>query len=182
MKKQIVVFVSLLSAGALLSCQSGRGPEVEAKKSQVVEAYLEFGGPAQKWVGPGSWIVHVTAKQGPVEVNVAMESPLPAGYPATTARSIASSEPKDAKHETPAAPAAAEPAVLAKVLPFDDVRAQLSGLAVQMAEDEEEATACLNRVHVKLIREDGTTIEKEGCRNAKGWTGRVSALAAEWAR
>lgn len=112
-----------------------------------IEAYVEFPGPHERWVGPPGYVMNVNAKEA-TKPWVGVTSL--AAKPVLGDRRIASIPKGD--------PQAA--------------RAQIERLATALKEDDSspEFKGCLSPVRVRLVRGDGTMVEREGCRGYNAWT------------
>lgn len=58
-------------------------------------------------------------------------------------------------------------------------REKLQALAQSLATDTPDFSGCLYPVRVRLVREDGSILEKAGCRGQKGWPRLASQTLAE---
>ncbi|MCM2277468.1 MAG: hypothetical protein NDJ89_05280 [Oligoflexia bacterium] len=119
-----------------------------------VEAYIEYTGPADKWAGPATFLMHVVAKDsGPAVISI---------VPPLFGDAMLS--------ETTRAPASADP----KTSSGDAARERLTRLAGELQGDEPSFRGCLSPVRVRLLRSDGALLEKQGCRGTQGWPKAVS--------
>lgn len=121
----------------------------------ILEAYIEYSGPQARWAGPASFILHVDAKDGQypkIQVNPNLFLP-ETGDPEITGR-------------VPAA----------ERLTTEQARDRLNILAVLMQEQEQVFRGCLSPVRVRLIRQDGSIIERQGCRGQVGWSKEASEV------
>lgn len=118
----------------------------------VVEAYVEYAGPSEKWAGPGSMILHVVAKgemkDAEIRVTPKVES---------EGRKIASTQ-----------------AMTAEL-----ARHRLAELAEAAVNMDQKTEGCLSPVRIKFIRQDGAAFEKMGCRSQQGWPGVASQVTAD---
>lgn len=151
------------------------GTVLEPKQEQMkvypyVEAYIEYPGPREKWVGPSSFMVQVNAK-GTGNVEIATSPLLPigtiVGAKKHPGRVIAKKEKEKEK---------VEKANTVPVLLKDDARESLGKFAAVLGEETPRFKACLYPIRVRLIRADGAIIEKQGCRADKGWPRAASEL------
>jgi hypothetical protein len=170
--KQIILFIPcavlLASLGACTSLQNGSMDSIQdaakAATQPFVEGYLEYAGPQEKWAGPAAFIVHVVARDpGKAEVLV---SPGEMAKPGPVVHEVAGRAPASA-------PGLSKPG-----LSTEDAREQLSALGSALLKDDAGAGGCLYPVRVRLIRQDGSILEKQGCRSEKGWPGTVSKMAS----
>lgn len=112
-----------------------------------IEGYLEFGGPADKWVGPRPLMIHV------------LSEPITGAEIALNPQLIA----PDAES------AAGEHGELR--LSGEIARDQLRALGEAIAQETlPDLAGCLYPVRARLIRADGSFVEKQGCRSIHGWT------------
>ncbi len=129
--------------------------------SPIVEAYFEFGGPEARWAGPTSWSLRVEAREGEFAKVVSQPE----------VRGKVSGE----LHGTGRAPAEANG------IPLETAREALGDLATQIQTDAQTFAGCLSPVRARLIRQDGTVVEKYGCRSHTGWPQAVSKVMADFA-
>ncbi len=150
--------VAALSASGCLSMQSQTTIDGNETATNVpyVEAFVEYAGPQEKWAGPASFTLHVIAKDAggaTVTVQPALFTELP---PAGMA----------AQGRTPAS----------QGLPGELAREHLAHLATSLQGADQAFRGCLSPVRVRLIRADGSLLEKRGCRSQSGWN-RVASEA-----
>jgi hypothetical protein len=145
---------ALASAPGCLSMQS-QGPLDEIQgavknASPWVEGWIEYPGPKEKWAGPTTFVLHVRAKDA-AEAQISVSPALfrPSDDVTTSAR----------------APASAR-----KGLSGDAAREYLSHVAVALQGADAAFRGCLSPVRVRLLRADGTLLEKSGCRGQNGWS------------
>lgn len=119
--------------------------------SPFVEAFIEFAGPHERWMGPQPMVLNIVAAAGPNndQPEFAQVGVFPESGPENAAegRSIAST----------------------KGVPLKVAREVLDNLAKSMSEETAEFSGCLYPVRVRLVRADGSLLEKAGCRGQKGW-------------
>lgn len=175
--------------------------------SPIVEAFVQYSGPAEKWAGPSGFVFHVDAKDpGIAQVRFEPTQPdtlvgwNPAPTPGETApqlvmahvppsltglaREAASitqgaTTVEHADHSRDRAPAAVGELIR---VAGDVARDRLKQLAdiTQSREIASAVQGCLNPIHVRLIRADGTSVERAGCRSQQGWPGQTSRWLAQW--
>jgi hypothetical protein len=147
-----------LGALALPGCMSMQSPSVQdtIQKGQqpYVEAFIEYSGPQSKWAGSATWVLHVNARDAAnpqVSFTPRFVDEPQVGSP----RGLAS--------EKNASRAAAF------------LRTELAELAstVQNA-GEPIFRGCLYPVRIRMVREDGALLERQGCRSSSGWARNVS--------
>ncbi len=149
----VLLFLILLGMGSLFQgCFTPTSdiitpdhPTSEAS-SPLVEAYIEYPGPHEKWAGPFSFVIHVTIR-GPGKPQI-MISP-----------EILKPQATEKKTES----------VGSQGLSTEAVREELARLNAAMQEPERVFHGCLYPVRVSLIRADGVLIERQGCRGQLGW-------------
>ncbi|HUP55959.1 MAG TPA: hypothetical protein VM598_00800, partial [Bdellovibrionota bacterium] len=114
----------------------------------IVEAFFEYSGPQDRWAGPSSLVVHVTARDG-VDPTITL-SP---GVFQPEAGAVDFSSPMTAKRSG---------------LTTAIVRERLALVATAMNDKakEEAASGCLSPVRARMIRSDGSLLEKRGCRSS----------------
>ncbi len=169
------VLTSVLGLALVTACSSmnskdggaplGSAPGLGKAESPFVEAFLEYVGPPQKWAGPGSFVVHIVAKDNKAPKVVLYPALLPARpvyAPAVhPSRALAGTEGKSPQYTTEVA------------------REQLQELARLMAEGQ-NFSACLYPIRVRLIRGDGSVMDRYGCRSREGWPAMVSRMMSDW--
>ena len=116
-----------------------------------VEATIEFQGPKEKWAGPQDFAVRVTTLK-PGNAQITLTPPL-----------IPRSKHSD-DQDTDG-------------LTVDAARAEFSKLESAMQGQESSFNGCLLPIRVRLVRVDGTRIEKIGCRGQSGWPRIASEMA-----
>jgi hypothetical protein len=118
-----------------------------------VEAYIEYPGPKEKWAGPTTFTLNVVARDaGSARIAFA-----PALF----------------RPETEATTAGRAPAAQIG-LSSDVAREHLAKLATALQGSEGVFSGCLSPVRVRLIRADGSLLDKYGCRGQAGWAQAVS--------
>ena len=135
--------------GAVTGCMTGQDKSTldliaGSLQQPYVEAYIEYQGPQQRWAGPANWVMHVTAKDsGEPEIIL----------PDAWRQDATSLARKPASHGTTA----------------EESRAKIGALAASMEEDDAGFHGCLAPVHVRLVRQDGYVVDKQGCRDQSHW-------------
>jgi hypothetical protein len=133
---------------------SGAAPVSTAQApAPVVEAFLEFVGPPDRWAGPPTMMIHLTAKDpefAELAVTPAISGPGARMDLRRTQRASSSG-----------------PARIGATL----ARESLAELTMAVQAESELATfsGCLFPVRVKLVRADGSVTERSGCRTLTGW-------------
>ena len=163
-----VIFAVICSSSTLLNCMGVRNhPALEVIESKlgiqpVVEAYFDYTGPKEKWAGPASFLLHVNARNpGDAEIT-STPSLEPLHLSAITVRAPSSQSEPEGK------------------ITSESMRAQLAELASAVQNGSSEFTGCLYPIRVRLVRQDGSLIEKQGCRSQAGWPGPVSRAVASY--
>ncbi|HAR42223.1 MAG TPA: hypothetical protein DCS07_06280 [Bdellovibrionales bacterium] len=162
--REILLLICLLLQSSCMSARNhpalesaqnavnGRGePAMTGVRSSEIfaEAYIEYPGPHARWVGPASFVLHVSTK----DPHWALIHVAPAWFNTSDEEG----SPDFSK-------------VNKKGLSSDYARERIRYLAGAMQQNNEAAfKGCLYPVRVRLIRDDGTFIEKTGCRTEAGW-------------
>lgn len=169
-----------LFAGGLPGCMSAKNhPALESveeamKVQPYVEAYVEFLGPKDKWIGPASYLLHVSAKEGkyaqitmsPEWFNVPYNAVNQQKHLTTSGRAPASA----IGMLNEFGKAAAEQEYM-KAMSIEGARGRIQLLSeVMQRSGEQSYQGCMSPVRVRLIRADGGVFEKTGCRSDSGWT------------
>ena len=119
----------------------------KVKNSPVVEAYIEYPGPDQRWVGPRDFMIHVDAlheskKHGNSEIVITKGDHIVRTGPA-----------------------------------IDKTREMLKDLEGTIESSATLAPiGCLSPVRIRLVRGDGTVTQKQSCRGQPGWPFLVSQM------
>lgn len=143
--------------------------------SPFVEAYIQDLGADPRWAGPVLWTVHVSAREGGAplfEVSPALPQLKESGAPELSSRVPASALGLTQGRSVP--PAAS------RLLSAEQVRDRLGHLATAMASGGADSAACVHAIRVRLTREDGSVVEKQGCRGSAAWTQAAGELSAEF--
>ncbi len=156
------LILSTLIAGCLSTLNSGSdvgifdGEEQDLQTQKYVEAYLEFSGPADKWAASSSFLMHIQARdKGAAIIQV---------VPALFKQRLETQEPARRLASTKS-----------PELKGEEARIRLNDLALALDSPEQPFEGCLSPVRVRLVRVDGSLIEKLGCRSDQGWPAAVSA-------
>lgn len=136
--------------------------------SPIVEAYVEYAGPADRWAGPVSFLLHVSARDGEkVKLEVS-----PVSFFEKQPDAI------EVIHRVPSSAGAQSATGSSKTAKVPQATAQLrermAALAEAIESSRENFQACLYPVRVRMIRQDGGIKEWEGCRASRGWPKAVS--------
>jgi hypothetical protein len=138
--------VSAILVTACVGARQGTLDEISAAvggKQVFNEAFLDYPGPSEQWAGPARFILHVTAKDKDADVQIPAQ-----WHPVTTVT-----------HRT-----------LASTMTGDQARAKLTELAAAMTEDNSVYAGCSYPIRVRLVRPDGSVLDKEGCREQSKWS------------
>jgi hypothetical protein len=171
-------------AAALGSCVGMHGQStldaiqgsIEEKKP-FVEAWIEYSGPQERWAGPSSLIVHVTAKDG--------GAPMVALVPDRFTPEAGVADFSSQAASLPAGPGRAPGSESQAILSTTAIRDRLAVLGTALSQPtsagaaDEGASGCLSPIHARLVRSDGSIVEKRGCRSGAGWAFQASAAAAD---
>lgn len=163
--KKLAVVSGLLVLSACLGQHSRTAlDEIEAEVSDipVVEAFVEYGGPQEKWAGPAPFILHIDAREGaPAQVamtpNVFQEvdfAPVIRGggrMPASTAD-----------------------------LTAERVRERLGAFRDELANEATPFSGCMSPLRIRLVAGNGALVERQGCRDTHGWAKSASQLVADF--
>ena len=165
--------VTLISSMALTlgsGCSQLKGPQKPDPKTAitdpaginsqaVVEAYLEYIGPPERWAGPKPFVIHVDATHVSgiqVKITSAFEDSEMRGWAAKSGGSL-------------------------RIPTTAEARNQLTELAVVSSSQVVPAfQACVNPIRVRLIRADQSVVEKLGCRGQGEWAAKVSNLTSHF--
>jgi hypothetical protein len=146
-----------------------------------VEAFVEYAAPAEKWHGPEPLMAQFSARD-PEKSFSLVSTPewRSEGAPAPTAvhgegRAPAQHSPSDI-----AAAALEGEGSVRKIWKSDELRTRLAAFAEAISDPNAPlASGCLYPVRVRLLKADGSVLEKAGCRTSKGWPKLASALVAD---
>jgi hypothetical protein len=150
----ILLVFSIVFSG----CMSGQNHPVleealnQATKGQapLVEAFIEYGGPDEKWIGPTPFLLRVEAKgvaEAKIEVtNKAFKVPIPL-----------------------------KPVRLSTELTRDELLEFSLAL-----ENQVHVEGCLYPIRIRLVRASGVVVEKQGCRGQKEFSKHVSKRVNDW--
>ncbi len=203
LKRPLLLLVAPLALSAASGCMSMQNQQVQdaiqTGTKPYVEAYIEYIGPGSRWMGPATWVLHVNTRElGNPEISVTPEfgdapaaklaeapkegrAPSPkeehaaAGHAASPQNSNSNS--KVAKATAQAARTIASAANSAGVA----LREQIVALATSVQSAGETPFAgCLNPIRIRMIREDGALLERQGCRGSTGWSHTVSQSVASF--
>lgn len=151
--------LSVLALSALAGCLSaqnqanlGDGTPTDAT-GPFVEVFIEYPGPQEKWAGPSSFLLHVSAKE-PGEARIAVTP--------------------DLRTDDEPTLKTREPAASKKPMPAEVAREQIAQLANVLQSAGAPFRGCLYPVRARFVRTDGSLIEKQGCRSEIGWSRSVS--------
>jgi hypothetical protein len=152
MKAELRVVVSFLFLIGFISCfgsnneTTNTNPDLEGSSVPFTDAYIEYLGPHEKWAGPQNFSVHVNTK-GPEKAKVYISTSIFKGE-SSSERSLQS---------------------VSHGVTIDAAREQIARLSSAMQEKDPTIRGCLLPVRVKLIREDGVLMTRQGCRGQAGW-------------
>ncbi len=144
-----------------------RGPASQGKgdaaksASPFVEAYLEYQGPPERWAGPGTVLVHLVAhdlNHAELTVRPDLLTQIYDQGEQMGIRRISSTQPR----------------------PTGQVaRERLSYLAESILNEKTAFYGCLYPIRARLVRGDGSVVEKMGCRSLQGWPSIASRTVSE---
>lgn len=146
-------------AFTLAGCMSGQNHpaldeavhQATSAQSPIVEAYVEYAGPDEKWIGPSPVLLHVEAK-----------------------------DPAQAKFEVAGRAFKMPTPTQGGRLSTELTRDELLEFSVALEKQSGEFQGCLYPIRVRLIRASGAVIEKQGCRGQKGFSKLVSKRVNDW--
>lgn len=159
----------LITGAGCLSTQTQTSLDGSQPASPFVEAYIEYPGPQEKWSGPASFILHVTAKDnGFVQIvtTPAWASEDNKAVPAPA------HEPVEVHGRVPAS--ALSKTATKRQMASEEARELLSHLHTAIQGGGATFKGCMSPVRVRLVRADGGLVEKQGCRSEIGWARAVS--------
>lgn len=152
-------FAAALMPVFLAGCLSTTGPGGtldSASAMPFVEATIEYAGVQAKWAGPGSFLLHVTAKGASnADIQVMHEILKEDAGPTVVNRKLAS----------------------AAAISSENARETLGMLGESLEAEAAPVVGCLSPLRVRLIREDGSLVERSGCRSGTGWPALTSQVA-----
>ena len=154
-----------LSSGLILSgCVGGMHQSTldgltggEGTGAPFVEAFIEYRGPNSKWAGPATLTMHINAREQFAVIAVSPELTKNEGGPETAQRNLAH----------------------AAQLPAEEARKELDQLGAALHLPDQPFQGCMYPVRARMIRSDGSLVDKVGCRNEKSWTKTASQLVAK---
>ncbi|OFZ54776.1 MAG: hypothetical protein A2428_17270 [Bdellovibrionales bacterium RIFOXYC1_FULL_54_43] len=138
--------------------------------SPFVEAYLEYVGPPQRWAGPNSVIVHIFARDSDTaEIKVIPNFLRPNFLRPNYASAL---------HENRIPASSSSGPLLGNKMTRVMAREELVRLASAMSGPEQPFFGCLNPIRARLVRADGSVLERHGCRDTAGWPVTLSQLVS----
>lgn len=174
MKKVSILFLAGVSLG-VSGCFStfSNNPALDvlegiaAGGKGFVEAYIEYQGPDEKWVGPPTFLLHVLAKEEMAVIKIAQ----PAFQGDEGASPVNSST--SLQFRRPASGRAVG-------MTGEVARNYLNQLASAIQSGDVSFQGCLSPVRVRMIRFDGGVIDKQGCRGGDGWPKAVGEAVSQF--
>lgn len=128
----------------------------------IVEAYIEYGGPQEKWAGPETFLLHIDAR----ESTPAQLSMTPLAF-------------QEADYAPVIRGGGRMPASM-PVLSAENVRERLASFLKDFDHEPEPFHGCLTPLRVRLVSASGSVFERQGCRGTKGWAKSASKLVADF--
>lgn len=166
-KKMSLLFLAGVSIGAT-GCFStfSNNPALDVLEGMAaggkgfVEAYIEYQGPDEKWVGPPTFLLHINAKEEMAVIKIAQPAfqgdegilPKNSAIPLNVRR-----------------PASGQNVGQNVGMTGEVARNQLNLLASAIQSGDVSFQGCLSPLRVRMIRVDGGVIDKQGCRGNEGW-------------
>ena len=185
MDHRVAVLGTIMSGVVLQGCVgAGSGSlstVVEALEgarnaSPFVEAHVQYVGPDARWAGPALWTLHVSAKEGSAPA-IDVTPRLPAVEP-TDEVTVQQRTPASALGMTQMQ-APADSTASGQRVTSEEIRERLVLLASTLQAAEQENQACSTAVRVRMVRADGSVLERQGCRASAQWSQVVSEFSAE---
>jgi hypothetical protein len=136
---------------------SDQSPFIDDPSKPFSEVYIEYPGPHEKWAGPQTFSIHLDAK-GARRAHVQLST------------SIFRSEfhlKKDLQS-------------LSQNLTIEAAREEIARLSNSLKTEESPVSGCLLPVRVRMIRSDGVTVTRQGCRGQNGWPKVASEISNHW--
>lgn len=163
--QRVSVAFLALSLMSLLGCMGSKkeSPFDGLLEGAFVEAFIEYPGPSEKWVGPETLLIHVDARS-----NDGLKFKI---SPSALYRS-GSNETIELENRIPAEQKA-------RGLNSSTLRERLAELSEKLDETEETFSGCLHPVRVRLTKVDGGVREWQGCRGANAWSKEVGQLSSD---
>ncbi len=186
--KRLVESVSVISAVLVMASGCSSAPEDVLQGgasgfasatggAAIVEAFVEYAGPAERWGGPEPLMVQWSARDSTQAYSLVSMPDWKAAQPEVKggeARKPASAQGDDIAHAV-----VEGEGTIRKSWNSPALRAQLATLAEAVSDPHSKFQGgCLYPVRVRLLRADGSVLEKAGCRSSKGWTRVAGALVA----
>lgn len=143
---------SVLFLMSLISCFGSNNDTANTNSSlddsglPFTDAYIEYLGPHGKWAGPQTFSVHVNTK-GPENAKVNISTSI-----------FKDESPSDKSLQS-----------VSHGITVEVAREQIARLSSAMQEQDSPVRGCLLPVRVRLIREDGVLMTRQGCRGQLGW-------------
>jgi hypothetical protein len=163
MRAIIILGAALFAVALIAGCSTQVAPKDAVTDAPFVEAYLEYVGPPEKWAGPGTLMVHLTAK----DLNSA-----------EVALSPDLIEQIIKRHQTSKVPPLTP--VTATTRPTGELaREKFAYLAEAISTDKSKFFGCLYPLRARLIRSNGAVVEKQGCRSFQGWPSIASRTVSQ---
>jgi hypothetical protein len=136
----------------------------QSRNSPFIEAYLEYVGPPERWAGPSNLLVHLVAKDlTNTEFSVRPDLITQLGEKA---------EIKEGSRLPSSTSTTDRPK-------GQVAREKLAFLAESINTDRTPFFGCLYPVRARLIRADGSLVEKFGCRSFQGWASVASHTVSQ---
>ena len=159
----------LLTGAGCLSTQTQSSLDGSQPASPFVEAYVEYPGPQDKWSGPASFVLHVTAKdKGFVQIVTA-----PA-WASEEAKAVPIPAPKAVEVHGRVPASVLSKTANQRQMGAEEARELIAQLHTAIQGAGAPFKGCMSPVRVRLVRADGGLVEKQGCRSEIGWARAVS--------
>jgi hypothetical protein len=140
-----------ITGASLTACMSGQNQATldaingSTGDGSIVETFIEYRGPQERWAAQSSFTMHVVAKSS--------ERPIVVVPPAWANELGTTSETRRP----------------AQVLTGEEARAKMGQLAAAIQEKDTDFSGCLYPIHVRMVRVDGVVTDQQGCRGQSSW-------------
>lgn len=171
MRSRSSILMTAFVASFATGCMSMQGSSTWSAisdaigKQPVVEAFIEYAGPHERWAGPQSFVLHVAIREGAKGPEARVEVS-PNVLEAVNEPEMNTRAPSSLKVTSQTGHAVS--AELAR-----DYLEQFSNYVTENSQSE--FVGCVSPVRVRLVRADGSLTERSGCRGS----GRLASGASE---
>lgn len=167
--------ILLLAGPGCLSTQTQTSLD-GTQSAPYVEVFVEYPGPQERWSGPTSFLLHVSAKdEGSAQIVTtpgwADES---AGNEAPSQTPGQAPAPQSVPMSARVPASALGKAVGKRQMSAQEARELLGNLNIALQGAAAPFKGCMSPVRVRLVRADGALTERQGCRSEIGWARAIS--------